>query len=105
MKLNDIINSVEDIDRQWENHDATGDDFRDLYADLIGMKITLRAIRPDEPGARAKAVVVVADVTGIWRDRTLASPSADQLRHQIELLAERVVPAAPTALLDIGQFV
>ena len=90
MKLKNIINSVEDIDRQWENHDATGEDFRDLYADLIDVKINLKAIRPGEPGARAKAVAAVTGIAGIWRDRTLVSPSADQLRHQIELLANNV---------------
>lgn len=90
MELKNIINSIEDIDRQWENHDATGEDFRNLYADLIGMKITLRDIQPGEPDARAKAIAVVADVADVWRGRTLVSPSADQLRHQIELLAENV---------------
>lgn len=90
MKLKNIISHVEDIDRQWENHDATGEDFRYLYADLIGMKITLQDIQPDEPDAQAKAVAAVADVADVWRDRTLVSPSADQLRHQIELLANNV---------------
>ena len=94
MKLNDIINSIEDIDRQWENHDATGDDFRNLYADLIDMKINLQDIRPNEPGARTKVISAVTDIAGVWRGRVLVSPSAVQLRHQIELLAENVVPKA-----------